>query len=95
MSKSPQQRSLALLRETSARLAVELHDAFRAHGIAVRVVPEPPNHGQAYVSVLDPLREEEARLVAAALRAYRAVRREPMSHDVAAANARSRRGGLA
>ncbi|MBH1935922.1 hypothetical protein I5Q34_16870 [Streptomyces sp. AV19] len=95
MSKSPQQRSLALLRETSARLAVELHDAFRAHGFAVTIAPESPVHGEAYVSVLDPLREEEARLVAAALRAYRAVRRESLSQGVAAANARSRRGGLA
>ncbi|MBH1936413.1 hypothetical protein I5Q34_19395 [Streptomyces sp. AV19] len=44
------------------------------------------------MSVLDPLSEGEARLMAAALRTYKAVRPETMRAGVAAANARSRQG---
>ncbi|MEV5506458.1 hypothetical protein [Streptomyces orinoci] len=83
------------LRRTAARLAVELHDALRAHGFAVQVAPEPPMDGHAYISLLDPLREDEARVLTDALRAYRASRRETLSIGVAQANARSRKGGLA
>lgn len=90
----PRTPSVSELRRAAARTAVELHDALRSHGFTVQVISEPPMYGQAYVSILDPLREDEAQVIAAALRAYRAVRREPLSADVAAVNARSRRGGL-
>ncbi|MFI9721574.1 hypothetical protein ACIHFE_18285 [Streptomyces sp. NPDC052396] len=82
------------LRRAAARLAVELHDALRAHGFAIQVVPEPPMQGHAYVSLLDPLREDEARVLTDALRAYRGSRRETLSIGVAQANARSKKAGL-
>ncbi len=81
-------------REIAARTARELHDAFREHGHAVQVVAEPgAEGGEVYVSLFGPLRVAEARLVAEALRAYRAAGRR-LSAEVAAVNARSRRGGL-
>ncbi|KAB7843282.1 hypothetical protein [Streptomyces mobaraensis] len=82
---------LPALRETAARVAAELHDALASYGLDLRVTPEPPLNGRVFVSILDPLGGEEARTLAAALRAYKATRPETLSPRVAAANARSRR----
>ncbi|MFI9204741.1 hypothetical protein [Streptomyces sp. NPDC053048] len=67
------------IRQTAARVAVELHDALRTHGYSVQVVPEPPTYGQAYVTFLSALREDEARLITDALKAYPARRNRPQS----------------
>lgn len=48
---------------------------WRAQGRApVPHVPEPPSYGQPYVTFLSPLREDEARLITAALAAYSGAR---------------------
>ncbi|MFI9721571.1 hypothetical protein ACIHFE_18270 [Streptomyces sp. NPDC052396] len=81
---------LAALQRSAAGLAEELRDALRAHGLTVQVIPEPPICGRAYVSILEPLHEEEVRVIADALREYRGSARRSLSVGVAEANARSR-----
>ncbi|QSY51472.1 MULTISPECIES: hypothetical protein [Streptomyces] len=71
---NPQPADADVIRQTAARVAVELRDALRAHGHSVQVVPEPPSYGQPYVTFLSPLREDEARLITAALAAYSGAR---------------------
>ncbi|MCC2279369.1 hypothetical protein LKL35_28630 [Streptomyces sp. ET3-23] len=59
------------VRVAAAQAARDLHDAFRAHGCTVEVVPQPPVNGQVYLAIHDPLSGAEARLLTAALQAYR------------------------
>ncbi|MEV5506455.1 hypothetical protein [Streptomyces orinoci] len=86
-----QDMGLAALRRSAAGLAAELRDALSAHGLTVQVIAEPPMSGRAYVSILEPLMEEEVRVIADALREYRGSGRNSLSVGVAEANARSRR----